>query len=107
MTDTVKEDSWVWIVVQDPEVNDQIVGLEDDEPGVYFIPTFKTKEIALQFFVNMPRETGHKYEAQAIIYEDLDHYASENTFLIYMLDADGKVLDKITPSSKNTHKKEG
>ena len=99
MTDTLKEDSWVWVVVQDPEVNDQIVGLEDEETGINFIPTFKTKEIALQFFVNMPREAGHKYEAQAIIYEDLDHYTSEKAFMIYMMDADGKVLNKITPSS--------
>jgi len=103
MTNNIKKDSWVWIVIQDPEMNDQIVGLEDEETGVNFVPTFETKEIALQFFINMPREAGHKYEAQAIIYEDLDHYTSEKSFMIYMMDAEGKVLDKITPSSINIH----
>ena len=89
--------SWVWVIISDPGKNEEIVGQHDQNKGIDFIPTFMTKDEAMQGFMNLPREKGHKYEVQAIIFEDLAEYAKHNGFKILFLDEDGKVLDnKIT-----------
>jgi hypothetical protein len=40
-------------------------------------------------------EKKKKYEVQAIIYEDLAHHAAENGFLVFVLDDEGKVLERL------------
>jgi len=97
ITQELTNDKWVWVIVQDPGKNEQFVGLQEKDTEVSFIPFFLEKEIALQCFVNMPRETGKKYEAQAIFYGELVDTSAENDFLLYLLDAGGKVLKKIRP----------
>jgi hypothetical protein len=74
--------------------------MHDEKGGFSFIPMFREKDVALQCFLNLPRESGKKYEAQAMIFEDLLRYAVENDALLYLLDGDGKVLKKINPAQK-------
>jgi len=91
----VEKDQWVWVVVQDPGGNEQFLGQHDQEKNESFIPTFLEKEEAQQGFTLMTHEKGHKYEVQAILFEDLSRRAAENGFMIFILNGSGEVLGKI------------
>jgi hypothetical protein len=91
----VEKDQWVWVVVQDPGGNEQFLGQHDQEKNESFIPTFLEKEEAQQGFTLMTHEKGHKYEVQAILFEDLSRRAVENGFMIFILNGSGEVLGKI------------
>ena len=95
MTIDIDKEKWVFIIIQNPGVDEQIVGLHDKEAELDFIPAFMEKETAEECFINMERERGVKYEVQAIIFEELESYASENNFRIFFLNAQGKVLKKM------------
>ena len=97
MNMAIYKEEWVFIVIQNPGVNEHIAGMQDQETNVDFIPTFKKKEEAAECFINMPREAGNKYEVQAIIFEDLKAYAVENNFIIFFLDKQGKILERVKP----------
>lgn len=94
-----KSNQWVWVIIQNPGGNEQILGQFEPDKAIAFVPAFKTKEDAQNGFLQIPRETGSAYEIQAIIVEDLFSYARDNRFLVFILDAAGG-------SSKNTtHRK--
>ena len=97
MTREINANSWVYIVVKNPGKEEQILGQKDAEHEVAFIPTFLDKDAAMQGVVNLPKAKGHKYEIQAIIYEDLVRYAAEGQFLIFILDDQGRITDKRSP----------
>ena len=101
MNQNIKPDEWVWIVVQNPGGNEQILGQFEPEKEISFIPTFKTKEDAQNGFLQIQREGGLKYEIQAILFEDLTKYASDNRFIIFILNAVGKILERIDPSGEH------
>jgi hypothetical protein len=91
------EDEWVWVVVQDPGGNEQFLGQHNKQEDISFIPAFHSKEEAQQSFLNLARQKGHKYEVQAIIYEELAKDAAANGFMIFLLDENGDVLKKVEP----------
>ncbi|MFZ5572788.1 MAG: hypothetical protein ACOZF0_20510 [Thermodesulfobacteriota bacterium] len=95
MEKNIRNEDWLWVVIQDPEAEAQIVGQQDEKQGVAFIPVFSRKEEAFQCLNLLAKQPGKKYEPQAIIYEDLARYASSNGLLIFILDGEGRVLDKI------------
>jgi hypothetical protein len=64
---------------------------------VSFIPAFFEKEYAQQCLIHMATQKGDKYEVQAIHFGELVKDAAKNSFMIFMLDADGKILQTITP----------
>ena len=92
MNQKIEDSSWVYVMVQNSGTNDQIVGQIDKEKDINFIPTFLTKEAAQQAVLFTPKQKGKKIEIQAIIYGDLSRYASNNDFLIFILDENGKIL---------------
>ena len=98
MSVKIKDDQWVWVIVQDPEGNEQFLGQRDETKNISFIPTFLEKEAALRCMNHLALERGHKYEAQAILYEELTPKAAEAGFKLFVLDASGKVLDQIDSS---------
>ncbi len=98
MTQQIDADAWVYVMVQNPERDDQIVGQVDTDNDISFIPMFMDKESATQGMIHMAKEKGHKYEVQAILFEDLEKYAAESQFLIFVLDDEGRVIDKRVPS---------
>jgi hypothetical protein len=100
MTETINEEDWLWVMIQDPGPDETVVGMHDEKGSFSFIPMFREKDAALQCFLNLPRQAGKKYEAQAMIYEDLRRHARENRVLLYLLDADGKILEKINPAQE-------
>jgi hypothetical protein len=93
MTISLKPETWVYVAVMDPGANEQYVGLVDaDETS--FIPAFLTKDEAQTCLINMPREKNKKYEVQAILYEELASDAIKNGFAVYLLDGQGKIMEK-------------
>ena len=95
MTRTINNDDWVYVLVQDPGGNEQFLGQEEKEAGVAFIPIFKEKEDALMCLPLMARDKKNKYEAQAVIYSDLKAQAAESGFVLYLLDNEGRMLERL------------
>ena len=91
------ENEWVWVVIQDPGGNEQFLGQHDKQENISFIPAFHSKEEAQQCFLNLARQKGSKYEVQAILFEELAKDAAKNGFMIFLLDENGEVLEKIKP----------
>ena len=97
MTTSIKDDTWIWVVVQNPGGDEQFLGQLDGESNISFIPAFFQKEDAEQCFLQLQRQKGLKYEIQAIFFDELSKDASKNGFLIFMLNAEGEILEKIKP----------
>ena len=97
MTDTLTSDTWIWVIVQNPGGDEQFLGQHDDKKDVSFIPAFYEKDIAQQCLIQLITEKGNKYEAQAILFEELAKDAAQHGFLIFMLNADGEILEEISP----------
>ena len=97
MSNQIK-DTWYYIIIQNPETaGEQFVGYTDKKTGATFIPAFKTKEIAQQCFLVMPKDImNNKYEAQAVIKEDLMTLARKNGYDVFLMDDKGRVLEKIS-----------
>lgn len=100
MTNTIKADDWVYVVVQDPGKAETIVGQRDADHNIDFIPVFRTKDEAHQGVTQMVRTPGQVIEIQAILYEDVLHYASNGGFLLFILDGAGRILSKVSPDGR-------
>jgi hypothetical protein len=97
MKDMQRADQWVWVVVQDPGGKEQFLGQHARQENISYIPAFCTKEAAQQGFLHMVRRPNGKYEVQAILLEELAKDAAANGFMIFLLDANGEILEKIKP----------
>ena len=97
MSKSIEKDQWVWVLVQDPGKNEQLLGQQNEETDELFIPAFLEKEEARRGFTFLTREEGHTYEAHAIQYDDLAQRARENGFKLMILSGSGQVLERITP----------
>lgn len=97
MISKISATTWVYVLVQNPGGEEQIVGQRDTKNDIAFIPMFLDKDSAMQGVVHMVKERGKKYEVQAIIYEDLAGYAAQGGFILMVLDEQGQVIDKLTP----------
>lgn len=97
MTVTINDHDWVYgvVIVGTTPGDDQLAGQTLPEDGVSFIPTFQTKEEALKCYNLLALDPDKKHEVQAILFEDLKARAAENGFMVFILDGQGKVLDKI------------
>jgi hypothetical protein len=91
----LKDDTWIWVFIENPEKNEKIVGQKEAKSNIPFIPAYKSKEEALQCMNLLARHPGSIYEAQAILYEDLARYAADNGFMIFILDGFGTITEKI------------
>jgi len=97
MKKELKPDTWVWVVVQNPGPQEQFLGQEYQNQNVSFIPAFFKKEDAQQCLVQMTTQKGDKYEAQAVLYNELVKSAAKHDFMIFILNSDGEILEKIKP----------
>ena len=97
MKKELKPDTWVWVVVQNPGPQEQFLGQEYQDQNVSFIPAFLNKEDAQQCLVQMTTQKGNKYEAQAVLYNELVKTAAKHDFMIFILNSDGEILEKIKP----------
>ena len=67
------------------------------EADISFVPGFMSKEDALKNYNMIKNTPGEKYEVQAIRFKELSKDCADNGFLIFILDGDGKLLEKIVP----------
>lgn len=95
---TIKATTWLYVAVQKNGAREKIVGQTDTENDISYIPAFLSKESAQQAMFHMHLEKKKKYEVQAIIYEDLANHAVEGGFVIFVLDDDGNVLERLPNS---------
>jgi hypothetical protein len=103
MKKTIDGEAWVYVVVQNPGRNEVFFGLHDRETDVSYIPAFQTKEEAQGCLLHLPTERGNKYEVQAVMFEDLKDNAFGNGFLVFILNEDGKILEKVFPEPASGH----
>jgi hypothetical protein len=97
MKNELKPDTWVWVVIQNPGPEEQFLGQNYEDHNVSFIPAFFDKEQAQQCLIQMTTNKGDKYEVQAVLFEELAEDAAKNDFMIFMLNAEGEILEKIRP----------
>ena len=93
----IKEDTWLWLVAENPGENEQFLGQIDTENNISFIPAFLEKDAAHQGLHLLVRDKKVKFEIQAIQCRDLLPKLGEEGFFLFVLDAEGNVLEKITP----------
>ena len=98
---TIDATTWLYVAIQKEGSAEQIVGQNDAELSIAYIPAFLDKETAQQSLFQLKLEKKKKVEVQAIIYEDLARHAAENGFLIFILNADGMVLERL-PAAPQT-----
>ena len=96
---SLKPDAWVYVVVMNPGGHEQYVGMADSD-GTSFIPAFLTKDDAQCCLPDMPREKRKKYEIHAVLYQELEKDASASGFQIYLLDDQGRILEKTDDAEK-------
>jgi hypothetical protein len=97
MIPDIRATTWVYILVQNLGDGEQIVGQHDKTNDIAFIPMFLDKESAMQGVLHMALKKSKKLEIQAIIYEDLENYAAQGSFILFVLDAEGRIIDKKVP----------
>ena len=90
----IQGNPWVWVIVQNPGANEEFLGQHDHEKNISFIPAFLDKEAATKGLKHLARNEALKYEVQAIQYEHLAEQAAENGFVLFILNEQGKVLEK-------------
>ena len=93
----LKNNTWVWAVVQDPDRDEQFLGQYDEVSKIFFVPFFREKEDAEQCISGLVKNPGHKYEIQAIIFEELKRLCAKDKAMLFLLNGKGKILDKILP----------
>lgn len=88
---------WVYLFINNPGKGESFAGFLDEKLDIRFIPVFHEKESALicsgRFMEGQP-----SFEVQAIHSEDLNSYAAQNDFLIFILDKTGAILEKKVPT---------
>ncbi len=100
MSDSLSGNPFVWVTLIDPGPNEQYLGLTDEATRLDFIPMFRDKEDALKCYHLMARDRDHKYEIQAVHLSELRKSAAAGGFLLFLLDGDGRVLEKIPPAAQ-------
>ncbi len=98
MNQKITSDTWIWVIVQDPGGDEQFLGQHDEKKNVSFIPAFYEKDDAQQSLIQLITEKGKKYEVQAIFFDELAKDAAQHGFMIFMLNADGEILEEIAPN---------
>jgi len=98
MAEPLSKDSWIWVIVMEPETDPQYLGQEDEKSGVAYIPAFLSKEDAQQGVLNLSMDRGKKIEIQAVMYDHLGDDAATNGFQVFIVSAQGAILQRISPA---------
>ncbi len=98
MTEPITATTWVYVMIQNPGEDEQIVGQHDEQNDISYIPIFLNKDAAMQGSLQMVKEIGKKYEIQAIIYEDLEQFAAAGGFILFVVNDEGQITQKLMPN---------
>lgn len=88
---------WIYAVVQNPGGQEQFLGQEDPVKGISFIPAFLEKALAYQCLNQLAKDKAHRYEPQAVLFEEIRNHAHASGMALVILDGEGKVLDEFYP----------
>lgn len=99
MGSLVNGNPMVWVFVQSVDGVEEYVGQHLKDLDVSFIPFFLERESAESCLIRVSREKGVKIELQAIRHKELARDASASGFLLFLLDADGNILEKLDPQA--------
>ena len=99
MPRSIPENGWMWIIIQNPGKNEQIVGQEYETEKIAFIPAFLDKEQALMGLRRMTVDPKTPCESQAIHIDDLKREAFGNGFAIMVMKGTGEVIERILPEA--------
>jgi hypothetical protein len=99
MSTLIEENPMVWVVVQNKEGAETFVGQHDQALDIAYIPFFREKEDAQRGRIMMRKNKGPEYQEQAIRYQELARDAARGGFLLFLLDEDGRILEKIDPNA--------
>ncbi len=97
MSRLIQGNPWIWVVVQGDMGSEQYVGQQEAQSGISYIPAFLSKEEAQKGYHLLKREKAQKAEVQAVRYKELVKDAAVNGFMVFILDGDGDVKEKIDP----------
>lgn len=97
MSIELNKETWVWLIVQNPEKEASFLGQHDTTNNIRFVPTFLDKDSALMCMNQLTKDESNDYEPQAIFYDELLRYIDAHNYIIYVLDKKGGILDKIAP----------
>jgi hypothetical protein len=97
MSSLIQGNPWIWVVVQGEIGHEQYVGQQEEKTGISFIPGFLSKEEAQKGYHLLKREKGQKAEVQAARFKEISKDAGANGFMIFILDGDGEIKEKIDP----------
>lgn len=100
MSEPLSKDSWLWVIVMDPDSEPQYLGQQDEDTSEAYVPAFLNKEDAQQGLVNLSIEKGKKIEVQAVLHDQLTSDAASHNFEIFVLSAQGAILERIPPTAK-------
>ncbi|MBR9979506.1 MAG: hypothetical protein KFF50_00620 [Desulfatitalea sp.] len=100
MGQIIENTAWVYVVVQNPGQQENILGQRDDALDITFIPVFKDRDTAQQGVLHLVKQPGLSLEIQAIIFEDLTRYAVQGGFLLFLLDGTGQIVTKMSPDGQ-------
>ena len=95
MSSLIQGNPWIWVLIQGEVGKEQYVGQYEEESDISFIPGFLSKEDALKGYHLIKRGKGLSYEVQAVRYKELLKDSTDNDFMIYIVDADGNIKEKI------------
>ena len=98
MSSLIGGNPYVWTIIRENKGNEEYVGQHDADSDISFIPAFLIKDEALKGYHIFKKEVGWKYEVQAVRFSELLKDARSNHFMIFILDGDGKILEKINPA---------
>lgn len=90
----VSNDTWLWIIIQDPGKNEMLLGQYDEKKDISFIPAFPEKDSARASLEFIHKDSALKYDIQAIKYVVLEKYARDNGFVVFVCNAAGEILSK-------------
>jgi len=91
------KDKWIWVIIIAPGEGEQILGQEDAKTKEAYIPFFPDKDQANQCYHLLAKEARKKYEVSAMLYEELVDHARTSGFVLYRLDGNGTVEEKVLP----------
>lgn len=89
----------VWVPVQMRDGEESYLGQQHTRLEIAFIPFFDDKDAASACLPRMTKARGVTCEVQAIRYRELAGDAARHGFLLFRLDGDGAILEKIDPQA--------
>lgn len=95
MVDQIKDTDWVWVIIERYQTDEKLFGQFDEKRNESFIPVFHSKENALMVLGRLAKRKDHYYQVQASRYGEVAAAARETGFMLFFLDGEGQILDRV------------